>query len=170
MEDVGKQYRGNINEHHQAHHPSSIASSCWEPNPAVGRQRWTGWWWIIADMFVLPEFVSRFPFMFASHCITVFFSVILPWFSSHSFSRHIVHRLRPVGLSLRAKSGSDIYFCHFFNWWIMVSYAKMSIVNIILNFVRVIWPTTWQPSWICRPTYIFSNFYRNFVGVLYWSI
>ena len=50
----------------------------------------------------------------------------------------------------------------------MLSYAHMSIVNMFLNFVRVIWPTTWQPSWIC--TYIFSNFYRSFLGVIYWSI
>ena len=41
------------------------------------------------------------------------------------------------------------------NWWIMVSYSQMSIVNIFLIFFRVIWPTTWQPSWIC--TYILSN-------------
>ena len=39
----------------------------------------------------------------------------------------------------------------------------MSIVNIF-SFVRVIWPSTWQPSWIC--TYIFSNF----LGVINWSI
>ena len=37
-----------------------------------------------------------------------------------------------------------------------------------IDFFRVIWPPTWQPSWNC--TYIFSNFPRSFLGVINWSI